>query len=128
MSGDSPEGVLQAIRDRGIGGKGGIVRGNPDASYAPIADTLPAAGRNSRIFLYNAFFSDSVGGTTNQFKPDKISAGDARTLTILHELAQAVWRNFHGLPFQMSSDQLDRKIFDECFHNGQTALPKGIAD
>jgi hypothetical protein len=129
VSGDSPEGVLQAIKDRGIGGTGGIVRGNPDASYAPIADTLPAAGSKSRIFLYNPFFSDTVGGTTNQFKPNKISPGEARSLTILHELAHAVWRNFHGLnPFGMSSDQLDRKIFEQCFHNGQTPLPRGIAE
>jgi hypothetical protein len=126
LSGNHAEDVLRQIKDQGIGGNGGIVRGNPDALKPPIADTLPAAGGQSRIFLYNPCFSDTVGGSNNQFKPDKISVADARALTILHELAHAVWRNFH--PFFMGSDQLDRVIFNKCFHNGQARLPKGIAE
>ncbi len=127
VSGDSPEAVLQEIRDHGIGGTGGIVRGNPDASYAPVADTLPPAGGNRRIYLYNAFFSDTVGGWTNAFGKGSLSPSQARALTILHELAHAVWRNFHT-PFTMDSKQLNRKIFDKCFHSGQTPLPRGISE
>ena len=124
VSGDNPEDVLREIKNHGIGGTGGIVRGNPDASTTDIAQTFPAAGGQSRIFLLNNFFSDTVGGTTTEFP---LSQGQARSLTILHELAHAVYRNFHT-PFSMSSPELDRKIFEKCFHNGQTPLPRGITE
>lgn len=124
LSGDNPEDVLRAIKNHGIGGTGGIVRGNPNASTTDVAQVFPAAGRKSRIFLFNNFFSDTVGGTTRVFP---LSQGQARSLTILHELAHAVYRNFHT-PFSMSSEELDRKIFEKCYNNGQTPLPQGIAE
>lgn len=125
LSGGDAAAVLRKIKAQGIGGKGGIVRGNPNASYAPTAETLPAAGGKSRIHLYNSFFSNTVGGATNEFGRNSLSQAQARALVILHELAHAVWRNFH--PFFMSSRELDRNIFEKCFRGGQTPLPRGIA-
>ncbi len=121
FSGDNPEDVLQEIRDRG-----NIVRGDPDAEKPPTAMTFPAAVERSTITLYNPFFLKTVGGTRNEFGRNSLSEGQARALVILHELAHAVWRNFH--PFFMSSHELDRQIYDKCFHGGQSPLPKGIAE
>jgi len=94
-----------------------------------VAWTALAAGNRSVVYLYDAFFERSVGGTTTQFLPDRITTDQARALTILHEFAHAVWRTFHAGPFGgMSSQELDRKIFDLCFDRGKQPLPKGVAE
>jgi hypothetical protein len=104
-----------------------LIRGDRN-HRGDIAETWPALGSVSMIILYNPFFTKDVGGTTTQFsKP--LSTSESRALTMLHELAHAVWRNFHGLaPFQMSSNELDEALFQRCFHGGHEPLPKGVAD
>jgi hypothetical protein len=108
--------TLQAIEKNG-----GFWRGGESGN---IAFTI-AAGSHSKIILYNSFFGQTVGGTTTEFRPE-LSPTDARGLTLLHELAHAMYRNFHGVPFFMSSHDLDRNLYEKCFDSGQTPLPRGI--
>ncbi len=118
-NGDASE-TLQAIKQNG-----GFQRGSGNED---IASALFPAGSQSSIALHNLFFSRTVGNTTTMFRPDPDqSPTDARALTLLHELAHAMWRNFHGAPFFMGSDELDRKLYDKCFNSGQSRLPKGIS-
>jgi hypothetical protein len=106
----------------------GFKRG-PRGFRGDVAWTALALGNRSVIYLYDPFFEESVGNTTSQFLPDKISKDQARALTILHEFAHAVWRTFHaGSLGGMSSGELDRKIFDDCFDGGHTPLPKGVGE
>ena len=121
--GGDPYETLKYMRDH-AGFKRGA-RGPSDY----IAWTTLAAGKRSKVNLYDPFFDKNVGGTTTQFLPDRIDANQARALTILHEFAHSVWRTFHSGPLGgMTTDELDRRIFHDCFDNNRLPLPRGVTD
>ena len=56
-------------------------------------------GKYRLTYWYGPFFEPSVGNTLGQSLPRGITTDQARALTILHELAHAVGRTFHGGAF-----------------------------